>query len=133
MSSKQLPSTSASTAWSECGRMVAVLPFAVAALMPLLAGAADGTVQCWRDDHNQRVCGDAVPPSDARRQHRFRRPGLRPRLQVPGPADRQLHVQHDVDEAHRLPRLQLRRRRAHLATEIERLTVSDDAFLLVFR
>lgn len=40
------------------------------ACAPMLAGAQarKAPVQCWEDDRGQRVCGDVVPPSDARRQ-----------------------------------------------------------------
>ena len=38
--------------------------------LPLIAGAQvrKAPVQCWTDDRGQRVCGDVVPPSEARRE-----------------------------------------------------------------
>jgi hypothetical protein len=54
---------------------------AILAALSLLAAAGDALaqakaapqarkapVQCWTDDRGQRVCGDVVPPSEARRQ-----------------------------------------------------------------
>lgn len=51
----------------------------VAALLPLIgvAGAPASTgdpgklVQCWTDESGHRVCGDRVPPQDARRERDF--------------------------------------------------------------
>lgn len=52
-------------AWSE--RRLNKLLLAAFAVVPLLSVQA-ANVQCWRDDQGQRVCGDAVPPSEVRRQ-----------------------------------------------------------------
>lgn len=59
-------------AWSE--RTLAALLqrlnqllLALFAVAPLLSAHA-ANVQCWRNDQGQRICGDAVPPSEVRRQ-----------------------------------------------------------------
>jgi hypothetical protein len=54
--------------------LLRVLLIAVALVPPLAIAAAPAPnndpgklVQCWTDDHGNRVCGDRVPPGDARR------------------------------------------------------------------
>lgn len=48
------------------GLLAGLLAVIFAAPWPSLLAA--GAVQCWRNDADQRVCGDAVPPSEVRRQ-----------------------------------------------------------------
>lgn len=109
MLSRRLPSISASTVSSERGLITALLSFAIAAL-PLVVAAVDvhpsrkGTVQCWRDDRNQRVCGDAVPPSEARRQRelvdkRGLTKGVLPAQKTAEEAARDAKAQHDLEQA----------------------------------
>ncbi len=72
MSWRRLPTTSGATALADR------LPLPVAGLLALLLGAGlpmlagaqarRAPVQCWNDDRGQKVCGDVVPPSEARRQ-----------------------------------------------------------------
>ncbi|WP_293371408.1 hypothetical protein [Nevskia sp.] len=47
-----------------------LLALLLGAGLPMLAGAQArrAPVQCWNDDRGQKVCGDVVPPSEARRQ-----------------------------------------------------------------
>lgn len=81
MWSKQSPITSVATASPadssrRAGRPLRGLLLALLAVAPLLAAQAaapphqsrKAPVQCWKDDRGQRVCGDVVPPSEARRQ-----------------------------------------------------------------
>lgn len=60
-----MPITSSVMAWPERRSLLTGLLAGLAA--PCLSLQA-ATVQCWKNDAGQRICGDAVPPSEVRRQ-----------------------------------------------------------------
>lgn len=67
----QLPITNSVMAWPEprglTGRSLLYWLLLAAFAAPWLSLQA-ATVQCWKNDAGQRICGDAVPPSEVRRQ-----------------------------------------------------------------
>lgn len=68
----RLPTINGSTALPDRLQPAAglVLVLLIGTGLPLLATAQarKAPVQCWTDDRGQKVCGDVVPPSEARRQ-----------------------------------------------------------------
>ncbi len=51
-------------------RVAGALSLLLGVGLPMLAGAQarKAPVQCWTDDRGQKVCGDVVPPAEARRE-----------------------------------------------------------------
>lgn len=57
-------------ALAERRNLAGLLALLLGAAVPVIADAQArrAPVQCWNDDRGQKVCGDVVPPSEARRQ-----------------------------------------------------------------